>query len=232
MPKTYPTGRTVNDPEEQTPYTRSSSSFKRRRPLNLREEQCEAANGAHNHTQPQPAVRIKKTVFANKASQTDAFTRFSTEMTFLVFGRYVAQRLGGQHLGWPVDKIHRRHGRAIELVEVEPCTFMIWIGAHGERLAMLTTALRWYKGGKCTLYSSVWLYLVYIPISSLHGSDSSWRPSTAIGVKCREPSASIVYVPCCHCIIPFGHDGSCAVNWGCHQHVAISAVKIYTYGWK
>jgi hypothetical protein len=153
-------------------------------------------------------------------------------MAFIFLRRYIAQRFSGQHLRRPIGKIHRRHGRAIERVEIEPCTFMIWIDANGERLEVLTTALRRYKRVKCTLYSSVWLYLVYIPVSSVHGSESSWRPSTAIGVKRREPSASIVYVPCCHCIIPLGHDGSCAVNRGCHQHVAIRVGEIYTHGWK
>lgn len=40
-----------------------------------------------------------------------------------------------------------------------------------------------------TLNRSVVLKRVYAPTSFRHGSDRSWRPSTAIGVKVNDPFA-------------------------------------------
>jgi hypothetical protein len=45
----------------------------------------------------------------------------------------------------------------------------------------------------------------------VHGSEESCRPSSAIGVRIKEPLLSCWYVPCCHCMSPDGHAGSTAV---------------------
>ena len=47
----------------------------------------------------------------------------------------------------------------------------------------------------------------------LQGVDISCRPSTAMGVRVREPFAFCCQEPCCHCIMPDGHLGVWAMEW-------------------
>jgi len=49
---------------------------------------------------------------------------------------------------------------------------------------------------------------VYVALLEAHGSDCSWRPSTANGVMASERSGFITTVPCWNCIMPCGHFGS------------------------
>jgi hypothetical protein len=75
-------------------------------------------------------------------------------------------------------------------------------------------------GPQRTLKASVWLYLVYMPTSFEHGSDTNWRPSTAIGVIWMDPSGITAYLPCCHSMIPLGHEGVVAGEYKSCQKTA------------
>jgi hypothetical protein len=64
-----------------------------------------------------------------------------------------------------------------------------------------------------TLSISDALYRVYTAFLYEQGSEYSCRPSTAIGFRLSDPFASLVKLPCCHCIMPFGHLGFVAVSY-------------------
>lgn len=66
--------------------------------------------------------------------------------------------------------------------------------------------------------------------SPLHGSESSWRPSDPIGVNVRLPFGDTTYEPCCHCIIPLGHDGSVAVHFVSRRDHIVPGRKRLTVG--
>lgn len=88
-------------------------------------------------------------------------------------------------------------------------------------------------GLRRTLKASVWLYLVYTATSFEHGSDTNWRPSSPIGVSWMDPSGITSYLPCCHSMIPLGHEGVVAGEYKSRQKAA-SDGKAWgaTDGWK
>lgn len=140
------------------------------------------------------------------------------------------KRSGGEHLRRGHGEVQRHNRRSVEFVEIESRNVVVRVCEDFVALRRYISMQSWRMNG-CAVDSltsniSEVLYLVYTEFSYKQGSEYNCRPSTAIGTIVNEPLACLVKLPCCHCIIPFGHLGLFAVAMCQHITSPVSAVWV------